>query len=157
MEEVAVAEAVVEAPAAVEVIEEVAVVEAVVEAPAVVEVVEEVAVVEAVVEAPAAVEVVEEVAVVTETAVKADDLTVVEGIGPKIGEMIVAAGITTYAQLADTATEKLQEILDGGGSRYAIHNPSTWAEQAALLRDGKMEEFKALCVELDGGVRVAKD
>ena len=107
---------------------------------------------EAVVEAPV---VVEETAPVAEA--KADDLTVIEGIGPKIGEMIVAAGITTYAQLADTATEKLQEILDGGGSRYAIHKPGTWAEQAALLRDGKMEEFKALCDELDGGVRVAKD
>jgi predicted flap endonuclease-1-like 5' DNA nuclease len=85
-----------------------------------------------------------------------DDLTVVEGIGPKIGELIHAANIHTYAQLADTPVDTLQSILNDAGDRYAMHKPGTWPEQAALLRDGKMDEFKALCAELDGGVRVEK-
>ncbi len=88
--------------------------------------------------------------------VKKDDLTVVEGIGPKIAELIQADGINTYAQLADAPTSRLQTILDNAGERFRVHNPGTWAEQSALLRDGKMEEFKALCDELDGGVRVDK-
>ncbi len=87
---------------------------------------------------------------------KADDLTVVEGIGPKIAELINNKSITTYAQLADTPINELKDILDEAGDRFKIHNPGTWAEQAALLRDGKMDEFKALCAELDGGVRVEK-
>ena len=104
-------------------------------------------------EAPAA-----EVAPVAETALVAedpaaggDDLTVVEGIGPKIAELLNAAGITTFAQLADAADETTQAILTEAGSRYNIHDAATWNEQAALLRDGKMDEFKALADRLKGG------
>jgi large subunit ribosomal protein L21 len=72
-----------------------------------------------------------------------DDLTIVEGIGPKIAGLFIDAGITTFAQLADTSADKMKEILTAAGPRYAIHNPTTWAEQAALARDGKMDELKA--------------
>jgi predicted flap endonuclease-1-like 5' DNA nuclease len=82
-----------------------------------------------------------------------DDLTIIEGIGPKIGEMIKAKGIKTFIALADASVDTLQSILDEGGAAYKVHNPGTWAEQAALLRDGKMDEFKALCDVLNGGVR----
>jgi large subunit ribosomal protein L21 len=71
-----------------------------------------------------------------------DDLTVVEGIGPKIAGLFNDAGIMTFAQLADTAVDKLQAILTAAGSRYTMHNPGTWPEQAALARDGKMDELK---------------
>jgi large subunit ribosomal protein L21 len=72
-----------------------------------------------------------------------DDLTIVEGIGPKIDGLFKDAGITTFAQLADTSVEKMKEILTAAGPRYTMHNPGTWAEQAALARDGKMDELKA--------------
>jgi large subunit ribosomal protein L21 len=72
-----------------------------------------------------------------------DDLTIVEGIGPKIDGLFKDAGITTFAQLADTSVEKMKEILHAAGPRYTMHNPGTWAEQAALARDGKMDELKA--------------
>lgn len=88
--------------------------------------------------------------------VKKDDLTKIEGIGPKIAEMIQAKGIHTFCDLADASTSELQSILDEGGPAYRIANPGTWAEQAALLCAGKIEEFNALCLELDGGVRVEK-
>jgi large subunit ribosomal protein L21 len=72
-----------------------------------------------------------------------DDLVIIEGIGPKIAGLFIDAGITTFAQLADTSVERMQEILTAAGPRYAVHNPTTWAEQAALARDGKMDELKA--------------
>jgi large subunit ribosomal protein L21 len=72
-----------------------------------------------------------------------DDLTIVEGIGPKIDGLFKDAGITTFAQLADTSVDKMKEILHAAGPRYTMHNPGTWAEQAALARDGKMDELKA--------------
>lgn len=84
----------------------------------------------------------------------ANDLKVVEGIGPKIEEILNAKGIFTYAQLADTSADVVKGYLTDAGSRFASHDPGTWAEQAALLRDGKMEEFKALTDALDGGKRV---
>lgn len=83
----------------------------------------------------------------------ADDLTVVEGIGPKIGELLFAAGITTFAQLASTEVEKISEVLKAAGARYALANPGTWPEQASLLAAGKVAEFEKLAEELDGGVR----
>lgn len=84
-------------------------------------------------------------------AAKADKLTTVEGIGPKIAELLTAAGIVTFADLADAKVEKLNEILAAAGSRYTMHKPDTWPQQAALARDGKMDELKALQDKLDGG------
>ena len=83
----------------------------------------------------------------------ADDLTVVEGIGPKIGDLLIAADITTFAQLASTKISRIEEVLKAAGSRYALANPGTWPEQAALLAAGKFDEFEKLAEELDGGVR----
>ncbi len=80
-----------------------------------------------------------------------DDLAIVEGIGPKIAGLFNEAGIVTFAQLADAPVEKLQEILDAAGSRYAVHNPATWPQQSALARDGEWDELKQLQDELNAG------
>ncbi len=84
-------------------------------------------------------------------AAKADDLKKIEGIGPKIEELLHAGGITTFAELAAAPTELVQTILDAAGPRYAIHNPSTWGKQAELAAAGKWDELKAWQDELDGG------
>ncbi len=83
--------------------------------------------------------------------IKLDDLTVVEGIGPKISELCSGIGVTTWRQLADTDVAELQSMLDAAGSRYAVHKPGTWPQQASLLATGQWAEFKTLTDELDGG------
>lgn len=83
----------------------------------------------------------------------ADDLTAIEGIGPKIAELLHAAGITNFKQLAEAKVEAIEVVLKAAGSRYALANPGTWAEQSALLAAGKHEAFEKLAAELDGGVR----
>ncbi|MFN4145936.1 MAG: hypothetical protein ACK4GN_08950 [Runella sp.] len=85
------------------------------------------------------------------TPVVPDDLKVVEGIGPKIEELFNNAGIWTFAQLAATSPERLRDILVAGGSRFQIHDPGTWPEQAALARDGQWEKLKAWQDELNKG------
>ncbi|MBO0932257.1 50S ribosomal protein L17 [Fibrella aquatilis] len=104
-------------------------------------------------EAPAvdAATVAETAPVADASAAGADDLTIVEGIGPKIAELMNNAGVTTFAQLADASDETVQAVLTEAGPRYNVHDVSTWNEQAALLRDGKMDEFKALTDRLKGG------
>ena len=82
---------------------------------------------------------------------KPDDLKKIEGIGPKIAELLVAADIPTFAALAATDTDKIREILDAAGSRYRIADPTTWPQQAQLAADGKWEELKVLQDKLDGG------
>jgi large subunit ribosomal protein L17 len=80
-----------------------------------------------------------------------DDLTVVEGIGPKIAELLNNAGITTFAQLADADDATVQQVLTEAGPRFNVHDATTWNEQAALARDGKMDELKELQDRLKGG------
>jgi predicted flap endonuclease-1-like 5' DNA nuclease len=83
-----------------------------------------------------------------------DDLTIIEGVGPAIGKLLNDAGVNNFAQLAAMSASDVKEILEDAGNKLA--NPSTWPEQAALLRDGKMDEFRALEKELVGGLRVEK-
>lgn len=83
--------------------------------------------------------------------VKLDDLTVVEGIGPKIAELCSGIGITTWQGLSVADVADLQSMLDAAGSRFQMHKPGTWPQQAGLLAAGKWAEFKQLTDELTGG------
>ena len=82
---------------------------------------------------------------------KADDLKIVEGIGPKIEELCHNAGIKTWKALSETSVEALKEILSAAGPSYQIHDPSTWAQQAGLADQGKWDELKKWQDELDAG------
>lgn len=81
----------------------------------------------------------------------ADDLKIIEGIGPKIEELLYADGIQTFAKLAATPLPHLTSLLSAGGPRFQIHNPESWPQQAVLARDGQWEELKALQERLVGG------
>ncbi|MEZ4902848.1 MAG: hypothetical protein R2822_14400 [Spirosomataceae bacterium] len=80
-----------------------------------------------------------------------DDLKIVEGIGPKIEQLLNNEGILTFAQLATTTPERIKEILVAAGSRFQMHDPGTWPQQSALARDEKWEELKAWQEELNKG------
>ncbi len=82
---------------------------------------------------------------------KTDDLTLIEGIGPKIAELLKNDGINTFAELAAAKADKVKAILDAAGPRYKMHDPATWSKQAALARDGKTAELKKLQDALKGG------
>ncbi|MCC6459545.1 MAG: DUF4332 domain-containing protein [Saprospiraceae bacterium] len=86
-----------------------------------------------------------------DTKYKWDDLKIVEGIGPKIAELLHNAGITTWDQLAMTSPYRLREILDAGGSQFNIHDPETWPKQADLATKEDWDALKKLQDELDGG------
>jgi len=93
---------------------------------------------------------------VEEGSTEDDDLTKVEGIGPKISEILNSSGITSFDSLAKTDVDKLKEILEEAGNRYKSHDPATWPEQAKLAAEGKWDELKKLQDELQGG-KVVKD
>jgi subtilisin-like proprotein convertase family protein len=83
-----------------------------------------------------------------------DDLSRIEGIGPKIAELLKAAHIRSFAKLAITPLETLESILDAAGGRFELADPGTWAEQASLAAEGRWAELDALQKELVGGKRV---
>ncbi len=88
-----------------------------------------------------------------EVVAEKQDLTVIEGVGPKIAQLLDQGGIRNYTDIINSPIERIKEVLLKGGPTYAVHDPSTWAEQSKLAREGKMEELKALQKELKGGRR----
>ena len=89
--------------------------------------------------------------VTTDSVVSTDDLKVVEGIGPKIEEVLKKGGINSLEELADANVELLQGILSEAGKRYKMHDPSTWSQQAQMAVDGKLEELRDYQAFLSGG------
>ncbi len=85
-----------------------------------------------------------------------DNLKIIEGIGPKIEELLNKAGIATFQQLATSPLTSLEKVLADAGPRYQMHVPSTWSEQAKLAATGKIEELKAWQAELKGGKNTKK-
>ncbi len=83
---------------------------------------------------------------------KEDDFSAIEGIGPKINELIHADGIHTFRELSEVAPSRIQTILDNAGSRYQMANPGTWPDQANLASSNRWPALKALQDILDGGV-----
>ena len=80
---------------------------------------------------------------------KADDLAIIEGIGPKIAGILSQAGIKTFAQLAATDLPVLEKLLKDNGLQFT--KPGSWAEQARLAAAGRMDELKALQEKLVAG------
>ena len=83
--------------------------------------------------------------------VQADDLTKIEGIGPKIAELLQADGIRSYIELALADVDRLRRVLESGGPSFATHDPGSWSDQARLAADGRWEDLAKLQQELDGG------
>lgn len=78
-----------------------------------------------------------------------DDLTRIEGIGPKIAAVLNEAGVHTFGQLAALNVEQIKGILAG---KVRLARPDTWPEQAALAARGDWEGLTALQATLKGGV-----
>lgn len=86
-----------------------------------------------------------------------DDIEAIEGIGPKIAELLRGSGIASFAAIAATPMDKLVAILDAAGPRFRLANPGTWVEQAALAAKGDWDGFDKLKTELVAGVRLTPD
>jgi large subunit ribosomal protein L30 len=81
-----------------------------------------------------------------------DDITKVEGVGPKTKTILIEAGVDSFAKIAAKTSDEIRDIIKAGGGR-SVPSIDTWPEQAALLANGDVEGFEKLAQELDGGVR----
>ena len=82
-----------------------------------------------------------------------DNLRKIEGIGPKIEKLLNEENVLTFVQLAKAKITFLRKILENAGSRFKMHDPSTWAEQAKLAAKGNWTALEKLQDELNGGKR----
>ncbi|SFD66062.1 hypothetical protein [Spirosoma endophyticum] len=67
-----------------------------------------------------------------------DRFVEIRGIGPKVANLLVQAGIRQFSKLAETPVERIREILSSAGSHYRIYDPSSWPQQAKQLADSKL-------------------
>lgn len=82
-----------------------------------------------------------------------DDLTKIEGVGPKIALVLSSNGITSYAQLAKADPAAVQEMLKKSSGRFNMAKPQTWPQQAELAASGNWDALKKLQDELHGGTK----
>ncbi len=90
-------------------------------------------------------------AAATKTGIIEDDLTKIEGIGPKISQTLKDAGIYTFASLQQSKVEDIQRILDKAEGNFMGNNPESWPIQAKLAAEGLWAELDQLKDKLDGG------
>lgn len=90
-------------------------------------------------------------ATATPAPAKPDDLTKIEGIGPKISSVLIAAGITTFRKLADAPLDELQSILNTADIHGSFGDPTTWGAQASLAAAGDWDALASLQESLKGG------
>jgi large subunit ribosomal protein L21 len=88
-----------------------------------------------------------------EPTAEADDLIKIEGIGPKVAEALKAAGIRTFAALAESKADDIQKILTEAGLK--MMNPEGWIDQAKLAAKGDWKAFEKLQVKLVAGRKPA--
>jgi predicted flap endonuclease-1-like 5' DNA nuclease len=81
-----------------------------------------------------------------------NDLTVIEGIGPKINQLFNTAGFNTFVEVSKMTEGQMQKILDDAGPRYRLAKPGTWAKQAELAAQNKWSELKTWQDSLKHGV-----
>jgi len=83
---------------------------------------------------------------------KGDDLTKIEGVGPKAAEALANAGLETFAKVSKAKADKMKEILTEASSRLAHLDTGSWAKQAKMAADEKWDDLKAWQDSVKGGV-----
>jgi len=103
-----------------------------------------------VIEAPVAEAPVIEAPQPTTPASTPDDLTKIEGVGPKMSAALKAVGVDTFAKLAAQDTETLKTALAGQGVRFTPTIES-WVEQATYAAKGDWDTLSKLQGWLESG------
>ena len=71
-----------------------------------------------------------------------DDLQMIEGVGPAIEKLLNKHEVYNFQDIIDAGVPGLEEILETGGSRFKMHIPTTWPDQARLASAWKWSELE---------------
>lgn len=71
-----------------------------------------------------------------------DDLKKLEGIGPKLEQILNTAGIMNFDQLAALTPDAIKPVLEAAGGQFKLHDPKSWPYQAELATKGEWERLK---------------
>ena len=71
-----------------------------------------------------------------------DNLKKIEGIGPRIEEILNKQGIYTFKALRKTDRDTLKSYLSEADERFTAHETESWPHQAGMAEKGQWEELK---------------
>lgn len=86
-----------------------------------------------------------------------DNFQIIEGIGPKVNQVLIDAGYKTWDDLAMAKADDLRQHLDDAGKRFALCDPTGWPHQASLAAAGAWEELIRYQRFTDGGRETVGD
>ncbi len=70
-----------------------------------------------------------------------DNFQIIEGVGPKVNEVLIAAGYKNWSDLAKADSTDLRRHLDEAGKRFSLCDPVSWPHQARLADAGEWDEL----------------
>ena len=70
-----------------------------------------------------------------------DNFQIIEGIGPKVNEVLINAGYRSWSELAAADPADLRRHLDAAGKKFALSDPTSWPHQAKLAAAGDWDEL----------------
>lgn len=79
-----------------------------------------------------------------------DDLTKIEGIGPKLQTILYEQGFETFSALGEATPTAITYAVKAGGFK-APFNAETWPQQATLAAKGEWDALSELQDQLKGG------
>jgi predicted flap endonuclease-1-like 5' DNA nuclease len=82
-----------------------------------------------------------------------EDLEIIEGIGPRVAEVLRDAGITSFHALAQLTPAQITAALERGGPNFRLVNPQTWGDQALLAANNRWASLATMQAALVAGRR----
>lgn len=79
-----------------------------------------------------------------------DDLTKLEGIGPKMSLALIAAGLDTFAKVAAASLDDFKAAIEAAGMNFAP-SAESWSEQAGYAARGDWDGLSTLQDKLESG------
>lgn len=70
-----------------------------------------------------------------------ENLQIIEGIGPKVAQVLKGAGIGNWSDLENASVDRLKQILAAAGSKFSLIKPETWPYQAKLANDSQWNKL----------------
>ena len=70
-----------------------------------------------------------------------DNFQIIEGVGPKVNDVLINAGYRTWSDLAAADANDIRVHLDAAGKRFGLCDPTSWPHQAKLAAAGDWDEL----------------
>jgi predicted flap endonuclease-1-like 5' DNA nuclease len=86
-----------------------------------------------------------------------DNFQIIEGIGPKVNQVLIDAGYKNWSDLAAADAADIKTNLDAAGKRFGLCDPTSWPHQAKLADAGDWEALITYQKFTDGGVETKGD